>query len=60
MEPYEAGTRFIETLWYSFACRIVERAIHIYNVPEEKANELRTKFLRRGDYHVRDRLEDVL
>lgn len=54
MDPLEAGTRFIETLWYSLACRIVERAIHIYNLSEEKGNELKAKFLKRGDYQVRD------
>jgi hypothetical protein len=52
MEPYEAGTRFIETLWYSFACRIVETMIILHNVDDERANELRDKFLKRGAYSV--------
>jgi hypothetical protein len=52
MEPYEAGSRFIETLWYSFACRIVETMIVLYNVNDDKATELRDKFLKRGAYNV--------
>ena len=47
-----AGLRFIETLWYAFACRIVDHAIRVYNVNEERATELRQKFLKRGDYSV--------
>lgn len=50
--PLEVGTRFIETLWYSYACRIVDKAIEIYKVDDEKAAELRTKFLKRGDFAV--------
>jgi len=52
MEPYEAGARFIETLWYSFACRIVETMIRLHKVSDEKAEELRDKFLKRGLYSV--------
>jgi hypothetical protein len=54
MEAYEAGTRFIETLWYSYACRIVETFISLYKVSDERAAELREKFLKRGDYRVQD------
>ena len=50
--PLETGTRFIETIWYSFACQIVDKAIRIYNVSDERAEELRAKFLKRGDYTV--------
>lgn len=51
--PLEAGTRFLETLWFAYACRIVDRAIAIYNLTEEKAEEIKQKFLKRGDYTVR-------
>lgn len=51
--PLEIGTRFIETLWFSFASRIVEKAIEIYKVDEERASLLRTKFLKRGEYTVK-------
>jgi hypothetical protein len=51
--PLEIGTRFIETLWFSFASRIVEKAIEIYKVDEERASLLRTKFLKRGEYSVK-------
>lgn len=50
--PLEIGTRFIETLWFSFASRIVNRAIEIYKVDEERAELLRQKFLKRGEYEV--------
>jgi hypothetical protein len=49
---YEAGTRFIEAVWYSFACKIVESMIELHKVNEKDANELRDKFLKRGDYSV--------
>jgi len=49
----EIGSRFIETLWFSFASRIVDRAIQIYKVDEDRAQELRLKFLKRGEYSVR-------
>jgi hypothetical protein len=50
MEPLEAGTRFIETLWYSYASRIVDKMIELYKVDLERASALREKFLKRGDY----------
>jgi hypothetical protein len=48
----EVGTSFIETLWYSYACRIIDKAIELYNLDEEKANEIKLMFLKRGDYCV--------
>jgi len=48
----EVGTSFIETLWYSYACKIVDKAIEIYGLDEEKANEIKIIFLKRGDYCV--------
>ena len=51
--PLEAGTRFLETLWYAYASRIVDKAIVVYQLSDEKAAELRQKFARRGDYSVR-------
>ena len=51
--PLEAGTRFLETLWYAYASRIVDKAIAIYGLCQEKADELKQKFARRGDYTVR-------
>ena len=50
MEPLEAGTRFIETLWYSYACRIVDKMIELYKIDLERASMLKEKFLKRGDY----------
>ena len=52
MAPLDTGKRFIETLWYAFADRIVTRAIEIYGVSDEKAVELKEKFLKRGNYVV--------
>jgi hypothetical protein len=50
--PLDIGIRFIETLWYSFASRIVDKAIEIYNVEPERAELLKTKFLKRGEFQV--------
>ena len=49
----DIGSRFIETLWFSYASRIVDRAIELYNLDEDRAKALREKFLKRGDYNVR-------
>jgi hypothetical protein len=49
----EIGTRFIETLWFSYASRIIDQAIALYNVDEDRAKSLKEKFLKRGDYNVR-------
>ena len=48
----EVGSSFIETLWYSYACRIVDKAIDLYGLDEEKANEIKLIFLKRGDYLI--------
>jgi hypothetical protein len=50
--PLEVGTTFLETLWYSYACRIIDKAIEIYKLDEDIANEIKQKFLKRGDFTV--------
>jgi hypothetical protein len=60
LTPREAGQAFLETLWFSFASRIVERAIKTYNVEEDAANALRAKFLKRGDYSVACASQNIL
>ena len=50
--PLHIGTRFIETLWYAFASRIVDKAIDLYKLDPERAAELKAKFLKRGEYIV--------
>jgi hypothetical protein len=49
----DIGSRFIETLWFSYASRIIDKAIELYNLDEDRAKALKEKFLKRGDYHVR-------
>ena len=49
----EIGSRFIETLLFSYASRIVDKAIELYNVDADRAAALKEKFLKRGDYQVR-------
>jgi hypothetical protein len=49
----EIGSRFIETLWFSYASRIIDKAIQLYDLDEDRAKALREKFLKRGDYQVR-------
>ena len=50
--PLDIGIRFIETLWYSFASRIVDRAVEIYKVEPDRAELLKQKFLKRGEFQV--------
>ena len=50
--PLDIGIRFIETLWFSFASRIVDKAIEVYNVEPERAELLKAKFLKRGEFQV--------
>jgi len=50
--PLNIGTRFVETLWYALANKIIDKAIELYKVDGEKADELRKKFLKRGEYRV--------
>jgi hypothetical protein len=50
MTPLEVGSSFLETLWFSYAYRIVEKAIEVYKLDEDKANEIRAKYLKCGDF----------
>jgi hypothetical protein len=50
--PLHIGTRFIETLWYAFASRIVDKAIEIYKLDEDRATALKAKILKRGEFIV--------
>jgi len=52
MTNLEVGTTLLETLWFSYACRIVDQAIKVYNLNEDQARALTEKFLKRGDYTV--------
>lgn len=47
-----SGTRLLEMFWYITADRIVNKAIQLYSLDEERAEILRRKFLRPGDYSV--------
>jgi len=53
MNPYDAGARFIETLWYTYATRIVNTIIEMHKIDDKTADELRQKYLKRGDYCVK-------
>jgi hypothetical protein len=48
----EIGTSFLETLWFSYASRILENAIEVYKLDETAAMAIREKYLKRGDYVV--------
>jgi hypothetical protein len=48
----ESGTTFIETLWFSYACRIVDMATQVYQLNEEQVKMIKEKFLKRGEYLV--------
>ena len=50
--PLEVGTRFLEAIWFNMASRVVEAAITTYNVSEERAEQIRDKYLKIGDYVI--------
>lgn len=50
--PLHIGTRFIETLWYAFASRIIDKAIEVYKLDTDRATQLKAKFLKRGEFQV--------
>ena len=50
--PLHIGTCLIETIWYAFATRIVDKAIDLYKLEPERAAELKAKFLKRGEFLV--------
>ena len=47
-----AGIALIETLWYAYANRIVESAVRVYALNNEQEMEIKSKFLKRGDFAV--------
>jgi hypothetical protein len=48
--PLEVGTSFLETIWYSYASRIVDKAIEVYKLDDDAAGLLKEKFLKRGEF----------
>jgi len=48
----ESGITFIETLWFSYACRIIDMAAQIYQLNEDQLQMIKEKFLKRGEYLV--------
>jgi len=50
--PLHIGTRLIETLWYAYASRIVDKAVELYKIEPDRAAELKAKFLKRGEFLV--------
>ena len=51
----KTGLRFTELIWFLTAQRIVEKAIQIYQLDNERAEALRAIYLREADYVVRIR-----
>lgn len=50
----EDGTAFIETIWFSYANRIVDLAAKTYSLDAEQLDLLRSK-IKRGDLDVKPR-----
>lgn len=48
----QSGLALIETLWYAYANRIVESAVRVYALNNEQQTEIKSKFLKRGDFAV--------
>ena len=51
------GRHFLQMMWYFTADRIVETAIRLYKLDNERATALRQVYLRPGDYTIRTRLQ---
>jgi hypothetical protein len=47
-----AGLALIETIWYAYANRIVDSAVRVYQLNKEQETEIKSKFLKRGDFVV--------
>jgi hypothetical protein len=53
MEPrMRNGSHLLQMLWYFTAQRIVDTAITVYKIDNERAEALRQVYLRPGDYTV--------
>lgn len=48
----QAGLALIETLWYAYANRIIDSAVRVYALNKEQETEIKSKFLKRGDFTV--------
>jgi hypothetical protein len=46
------GSHLLQMLWYCTAQRIVDTAITVYKLDDERAEALRQVYLRPGDYTV--------
>jgi hypothetical protein len=52
MEPIEEGRFFLETVWLKIAMEVIETAIRVYELDEEKAAALREVFCQPSLYSV--------
>jgi hypothetical protein len=48
----QEGKFFLETYWYRVAEKVVEMAIEVYGLDEERAEALRKVILRPNDFEV--------
>ena len=53
MERMRDGTNFLSLVWSEIASKVVEMAVHVYELTPEQAVALRAAFLRRIQYGVR-------
>ena len=52
MEPIEEGRFFLETVWLKIAMEVIETAIRVYELDEERAAALREVFCQPSLYSV--------
>jgi len=46
------GSNFLAIIWEEVARKVVEMAVHIYDLTSEQADALRITFIRRAQYMV--------
>jgi hypothetical protein len=52
-EREEEGRYILHCLWLSYARKVIEKAIRVYDLDHKAAADLQEKFLKPGSYKIR-------